>query len=150
MNGLLIQKHDPKDVLINIALAAIVLKRATDDEAFQKLGENSPNEFAPRTPEPTGQAWERRHPCRPVPQSAQYAGKDAGVPRPVHGEVMRDLEQNLIRTAPPEQALQFAFIHGIFFALVGNRAESASHFRRLLAADPENKEYQAAYDPLGR
>jgi tetratricopeptide (TPR) repeat protein len=66
------------------------------------------------------------------------------------GQYLSELESGLMKKVPPDMVLGFEFVHGIYFALDGNLGEARSHIRRLLAADPFNKDYQAANDALGR
>jgi hypothetical protein len=45
--------------------------------------------------------------------------------------------------------MAFEFVHGLYFALAGNREEAAGHFHMLREADPGEPKYRDALDALG-
>jgi tetratricopeptide (TPR) repeat protein len=66
------------------------------------------------------------------------------------GQAMADMQKSGIWQAPIEQQMDYELLHGIYFALAGQREEAVRHFRRLLDSNPQNETFQQAYEAVGR
>jgi tetratricopeptide (TPR) repeat protein len=64
--------------------------------------------------------------------------------------IFADLVKSGMWSAPPEQVIEFEYLHGIYFGLAGNREEAIHHFRRLMEVQRQNERFKEAYDAVGR
>jgi tetratricopeptide (TPR) repeat protein len=65
------------------------------------------------------------------------------------GQAMAELQKQGIWQAPVQQQMDFELLHGLYFALAGQREEAVHHFRRLLEVAPQNDTYTEALQAVG-